>query len=200
MVLFLWRILAAWVLLPSSLFFGSPGNDLSLHVRSRSKIWWQFCHHGDQSTLPLEIQWTTWVSWPELCPPESSSKLHHLHPWAFVDGQCRVHENMRKCVCIHGSVHENCVYVSVYVCTLCVCLHVREFWGFIVPFCIPPFTHRTNTNRGITAAECPSGSLGVLWPAFIFLCCYWKCSSHLSDTLKTRSFLRRINQWHVTAF
>lgn len=83
------------------------------------------------------------------------------------------------------SVDVNCVYVSVYACTLCVCFHVCPFWGFIAPFCIPPFTHGTNTNRGLTAGECPSGSHGVFWPAFIFLCCYWKFASHLSDTLKT---------------
>lgn len=70
-------------------------------------------------------------------------------------------------VSMYVSVHVNCEYVSVHACILYVCFHVCTFWGFIAPFCIPLFTQRTNTNRGITAAESPSGCFDLLLFFFV---------------------------------
>lgn len=110
-------------------------------------------------------------------------------PWALMmvnEGYMRVWEDVWVCmrayirrsvytlinVTVYVSVHVDCVHVSVHVCTgtcVCVCLCVA-FWGFINPFCIPLSTEQYQ-QRHNSARVCPSGSHGVLWPVFNFLCC-----------------------------
>lgn len=133
----------AWVLLPFSLFFGSPGNDLSPHVRSRSKLGdcsaimvtkapflWRFSEpHGlaDLNSTPQKVQGncTIYIPWPLMMVNA---------------GYVRVWENVCACmgVCIYRSVYTlmnvnvwTCIWVCMWTVCMWVCMHVLCVYVFM---------------------------------------------------------------------